>query len=132
MLADSFQLDYNDLAAAAQSVTFERVREDGSKLTSTYNGTNHTDILPEKFQGYVTEPKPTGTFLGQKKARAKFTLGATVQGSDLSDMVRNAILTIDTSVPVGLNDESRHKLFQLAVKWLQNSLAVKLHIDGIY
>lgn len=86
--------------------------------SSLYISGVHTESAPDKVQLYVSDPKPSGAFLGQQKAELKATRGIVVKDNAGNDVIRNAIINVNVSLPVGISLIDEHNLRAMVAKLL--------------
>lgn len=78
----------------------------------------HTESAVDKVQFYVSDPKPSGTFLGQQKAELKLTRAVAVKDNAGNDVMKNAIIDVSFSLPVGIASGDEHNIRNIVAKFL--------------
>jgi hypothetical protein len=93
---------------------------------STYEGPNHTLVVPDLMQLYRTPPKRSGDFLGTAKASIKFTQTELVADAKGNETAKPALVAVDMSLPIGMTDARKVLIIQRAIAGLQNEMALLL------
>jgi len=130
MLSQTYPTVTRNLEDTAD-ITKEWTRYREFDMNSLYISDQHTDATEDKLQFYVSDPKPNGTFLGQRKTATKHTKTCVVEDSEGNPTLKNQILHITWSKPVGISDEDLHDIIEEAKAILDNLvLRVAHHITG--
>lgn len=117
--------DFDDLTIGP--VDYELFRSLSEKSSSIYRTTAETAASLDRLQLYVTDPKPSGNFLGQMKSALKFTRGHQVVDALNNVIIRNSIIEIKVSVPVGIGEADFHDFVQMPAQiLLQHDVMNKL------
>lgn len=118
-----------DTANTGTTTNLTYTRFDEYNNRTVYISADHEPSARDELTFYRTFPKPSGNFLGTRKAALKFSKELPVLDKEGNTIMSPFIFEVSTSIPLGVSTADQVEMRQRGVAILDNDTLMNLFHD---